>query len=106
MDVIQAEPRITLLTEQRIIEAAASGSKITAVISQSTRSACRFRIDAKYFSDCTGDTSVGYHAGTDYEVATHGQMGVSHLWSALDAGDKQMIMKCECKDKSALTICQ
>jgi hypothetical protein len=102
--VARAEPRITLLTEQRVIAVDAAKGKIQSVVSQHIRSAKRQRFSGKFFADCTGDGTVGFMAGADHEVAAEGKMGSSNLWNVLDAADPTQVLKCECKDKDALSM--
>ena len=101
--VVKAEPRITLMTEYRAVGAEASKGHITAVVAQNTRSARQVRLTGKLFADCTGDASVGFLAGADHEISRNEHMGMSNLWNLLDAADNEQVLKCECKDKSALT---
>lgn len=104
MKAVRNEPRITLMTEERAIGVETENKRITAVIIQNIRTSVQKRIHAKYFADCTGDATVGYQAGADYEIAGSGIMGVSNLWNVLDAANKDDVLRCECKDKSALAL--
>ncbi len=104
MDLVRAEPRITLLTGQRVNAVVARGGRIEAVVAQDVRTARRVRLRAKFFADCTGDATVGFLAGADHETAKEGQMGSSNLWNLMDASDPAQVLKCECKDKDALSI--
>jgi len=103
-DLVRAEPRITLLTEQRVFAVEASEGRITAVVAQHTRSARRVRLVAKFFADCTGDGTVGFLAGADYEMSREEHQGLSNLWNVMDVADRKQVLKCECKDKSALAM--
>jgi len=60
------------------------------------------------FADCTGDAKVGFLAGADYEYSfEQPNMGSTNLFSVLDAADSEQVLKCECRDKSALAMsCQ
>ncbi|HYG33927.1 MAG TPA: FAD-dependent oxidoreductase, partial [Clostridia bacterium] len=102
--VVRAEARITLLTEQRVNGVEVRQGRIQAVIAQHTRSAKRIRISGKFFADCTGDATVGFLAGADHEMSNEGLMGASNLWNLMDASDPEQVLKCECKDKDALTV--
>ncbi len=102
--LVRAEPRITLLTEQRVNAVEAHGGRIIAVVAQHTRTARKLRLRAKFFADCTGDATVGFLAGADHEMSKEGQMGASNLWNLMDASDPAEVLKCECKDKDALSI--
>ncbi|MBB3699355.1 FAD-dependent oxidoreductase [Flammeovirga yaeyamensis] len=103
-DVVNKEENITLFIEERVIDVEYKKSKITAVITQHTRSGVQQKIKGKLFADCTGDATVGYLAGADYEISASTFMGSSNMWSVLDAANKEEVLKCECKDKAALTI--
>lgn len=101
--VVSAEPRIRLMTEHRVNALEARDGKIIAVTAQHIRSAKRLRVSGKLFADCTGDGTVGFMAGADYEISKEGKMGSSNLWNLLDQADEKQVLKCECKDKDALT---
>lgn len=102
--VARAEPRITLLLEQRVNEVETIHKQIVSVTAQNTRTAQRTRIRGKLFADCTGDGTVGYLAGADYEVSREGNMGASNLWNVFDQADQKQVLHCECKDKDVLTV--
>ena len=104
LDVARAEPRLTLMLEQRVNAVEMKDGEIAAVIAQNTRTAQRIRVRGKLFADCTGDATVGFLAGADHEIAPEGKMGASNLWNLLDTADPAAVLKCECKDKDALTI--
>ena len=100
--VVRAEPRLTLLAEQRVLAVETREGRVVAVIAQHTRTARRVRLAATLFADCTGDGTVGFLAGADYEISKEGQMGASNLWRPMDTADTNQILHCECKDKEAL----
>ncbi len=102
--VVRAEPRITLLTEQHVNHLEVRQNRIVAVIAQHTRTARRLRLSATLFADCTGDGTVGVLAGADYEMKKEGVMGASNLWNLMDKSDPEQVLKCECKDKDALSL--
>ena len=102
--VVRAEKRITLFTEQRVIGVEADHGTIHAVVAQHIRSSQRLRFTGKLFADCTGDATVGILAGADHEAAADGKMGSSNLWNVLDVADPVQVLKCECKDKDALSL--
>lgn len=104
LDLVRAEPRITLLLEQRVYAVTAHGGRIESVDAQHIRTARRVRLRARFFADCTGDATVGFLAGADHETPGEGQMGASNLWYVMDTGDPAQVLKCERKDKDALVI--
>jgi len=104
MEVVKNEPRITLFMEERVINVITESKVIKAVISQNTRTAIQSEISGEFFADCTGDATVGYFAGADFEISSSEIMGFSNMWNVMDAGNKEEVLKCECKDKTALTL--
>jgi hypothetical protein len=101
---VRAEPRITLLAEQRAIAVEMTERCISAVIAQHTRTARQVRLRARFFADCTGDATVGFLAGADFEMSRTGKMGTSNLWNVTDTPDENHALQCECKDKTALSM--
>jgi hypothetical protein len=102
--LVRAEPRITLLTEQRVYAVAARDGRIQSVDAQHIRTARRLRLRARLFADCTGDATAGFLAGADYQYSREEHQGASNLWNLMDASDPAEVIKCECKDKDALAI--
>lgn len=104
LDVVTAEPRITLLLEYRVNAVETSDLQIQSVTAQHIRTAERITVRGKLFADCTGDATVGYLAGATYAISSEGNMGASNLWNVLDQADNNQVLHCECKDKDALTV--
>ena len=102
--VVAAEPRIKLMLEQRVNAVATKNQRIVSVTAQNIRTARRTTFRGKFFADCTGDATVGFLAGADYELSREGNMGASNLWNVLDQSKKEEVLKCECKDKDALSM--
>mgnify|MGYP002639384585 CR=1 FL=1 len=93
LNVVRAEPNITLYLEQRVNAAHSSNGHIDAVLSQHTRNAERTMIRGRWFLDSTGDGSVGYLAGADFDQTETGHMGASNLWN----------IQCLCEDEDPLS---
>ncbi len=104
--VVAAEPRIKLLVNHRAIQVETAPDKaVAAVVIQSTVTGRRQRVAGKFFADCTGDATVGYLAGADHEYSlSKPLMGSTNLFSLVDASSGEQVLKCECKDKTALTM--
>jgi len=102
--VARAEPRITLLLEYRVNAVETVDHRIVSVTAQNTRNARRLLLRGKMFADCTGDGTVGYLAGAEFQISSEGNMGASNLWNVLDQADQKQVLHCECKDKDALTV--
>ena len=101
---VKSEPNITLFINHRVIKVETEGEVIKSVIIQSTRTARQNRLNGKLFADCTGDATIGYKAGADYEYKVENLMGSTNLFNILDASNTEEVLACECKDKSALAM--
>lgn len=104
MRVVKAEPRLKLFLEHRVQKVESKGQRILSVTAQNIRTARQLTFHGKLFADCTGDATVGFLAGADYEISKEGNMGASNLWNVLDQADRGQVLKCECKDKDALSM--
>ncbi|MEY3946334.1 MAG: hypothetical protein RJB03_1040 [Bacteroidota bacterium] len=104
LKVVRAEPNITLKLNHRVIKVETEGDTIKAVVIQSTLNARRYRLKGKLFSDCTGDATIGFKAGADHEYKIEQLMGSTNLFNVLDATNREDVLACECKDKSALAM--
>lgn len=105
LDVVNAEPRIKLLTNHRAMETRVDGRRITGVVIESTLTGRQLLLKGRFFADCSGDSKVGHQAGADHEYQFSAEsplMGSSNLFNVLDASEEEQVLKCECKDKSAL----
>ncbi len=102
--VVRAEKNITLALENRVNAVEVRDKKIISVTAQNIRTSRRIKVSGKFFADCTGDATVGFLAGADYDMSKEGNMGSSNLWNVLDVADKSQVLKCECKDKDALSM--
>ncbi len=88
--VVQDEPNIDLYLNYRGNEVETDGGRIVAVIAESTETGRRLRFTGRTFADCTGDGSIGYLAGADWEMtvsdASATRMGRSNLWRFVNTG--------------------
>jgi hypothetical protein len=104
LERVRAEPRITLFTEQHLNAVRVRHGRIRSVTAQSIRTARRVRLYAAYFADCTGDGTMGFLAGADAETSRDGVMGSSNLWNLMDTSDPAQVLRCECKDRDAISL--
>jgi hypothetical protein len=102
--IVKAEPNITLLLNQRVVNVETQGDMIRAIVIQSTLTSRRTRLKGKLFSDCTGDGTIGFKAGADHEYKVEQLMGSTNLFNVLDTTNQDEVLACECKDKSALAM--
>jgi hypothetical protein len=64
-DKVVSEPNITLLLETTLYSAAVKNGQITEVGARCDKSEHLYRIRAKMFCDCTGDSRLGLEAGAE-----------------------------------------
>lgn len=62
-DKVISEPNITLLLETAVYRAAVRSGRITEVMARCDKSEHLYRIQAKIYCDCTGDSRLGLEAG-------------------------------------------
>jgi len=105
LKVVRAEPRIKLLLNHRAMTLASENKRIRSVVVQCIVTGRRTELRGKFFADCSGDAKVGFLAGADFEYTLDEPlMGSTNLFSVLDTSQKEQVLKCECKDKTALTM--
>ncbi len=104
LKIVKQEPNITLFIEQRAIDVIVKENKINSIVIQHIRTGRQTQLTGVFFADCTGDAVVGFKAGADYEYKVENLMGSSNLFNVLDATNSEEVLKCECKDKSALAL--
>lgn len=101
--IVRGEPNISLYLNTHVYDVEMEGNKIRAVIGRDIATNQEFRFEGTYFSDCTGDGTLGYLAGAEYrwgresreetgeslapEKADDFTLGTSNLWASL-AKDK------------------
>ena len=64
-DKVVSEPNITLLLDTVLYSATAAGGRITEAAARCDKTEHLYRIRAKIFCDCTGDSRLGLEAGAD-----------------------------------------
>jgi hypothetical protein len=67
-DKVMSEPNITLLLETALYAVEMSGDSVTRVMARCDKSEHLYRIKAKMFCDCTGDSRLGLETGALYRV--------------------------------------
>ncbi|MCA8974792.1 MAG: FAD-dependent oxidoreductase [Planctomycetes bacterium] len=104
LDLVGAEPNLTLLLEHRVNAATRVDHHITAVTAQHTRSGRRVRIRGDRFVDATGDGVLGALVQADHEMTERGHMGVSNLWNTGNVEKNEYQLRCECEDDDPLSL--
>ncbi|MCZ2152128.1 MAG: FAD-dependent oxidoreductase [Bryobacterales bacterium] len=78
-DKVIREPNITLLLETTVFHAVMENGRIAAVLARCDKSEHLYRIRAKLFLDCTGDSRLGIESGAEYRMGreARGEFGES-----------------------------
>lgn len=92
--LLMAEPNITLYLGCILTDIQMDGNRIRSATVWDYGHAIVRTVTGKLFCDCTGDATVGYLAGADYEVTTNAHMGASNLWYAEPFADPQPFPAC------------
>ena len=93
LDLVRAEKNITLLLGWRVNPVETLSRNITGVIAQEVTSGHCRRLVGSMYADCTGDATVGFLAGADYEVTAIGHMGNTNL-CVIDTGKPAPFPRC------------
>ena len=110
LDVVAAEPNISLFLNYHACRVEMAGSTLTALYARHIESGEELRFPAALFADCTGDGTIGFLAGADYRIgresrvetgefmapgeADHMTMGMSNLWNATESDTPSTFQEC------------
>lgn len=92
--VVQAEKTLSLFLCHYARKVEMDGKRIAAVVAQHIATGQEVRFQGSLFADCTGDGTIGYLAGADYEVTEKGHMGGSNMWRVVDTGKPSPFPSC------------
>ncbi len=94
LGVAQAEKNISLFLNHHAFKAEMDGKRIAAVVAKNVMTSQEVRFEGRLFADCTGDGTIGFLAGADYEVTEKGHMGGSNMWRVVDTGKPSRFPSC------------
>lgn len=99
IDIIKAEPNISLFLNTHVFKAEKQNNVITAVVGRDIATNQETRFEGTYFADCTGDGTLGYLVGADFRMGRESKaetgeslaaekaddftLGTSNLWASL-----------------------
>ncbi|GAB3557119.1 FAD-dependent oxidoreductase [Spirosoma fluminis] len=99
-NIVKAERNITLFLNTHVYKVEKAADKIVAVVGRDIITNKETRFEGTYFSDCTGDGTLGHLAGAEYrfgreskaetgeslaaEKADQFTLGTSNLWASLE----------------------
>lgn len=87
LGVVRAEENISLYLNYRVFSVGMKGSEIETVTARHTMSGREMTFSAHVFADCTGDGTIGYLAGADFNMGREGKDEYGEE-SAPEKGDK------------------
>ena len=92
--VARAEKTLALFLNHHAFKVETNAKRITAVVAMDTMTSREVRFTGPLFADCTGDGTIGYLAGADYETTEKGHMGGSNMWRVVDTGQPVAFPRC------------
>jgi len=92
--VVRAEKNIHLFLNKHVYKVFSGSARILAVIAKDIRTGRELKFTAPLFADCTGDGTVGYLAGADFDITIKGHMGRTNLWRVVDIGKPAPFPRC------------
>jgi hypothetical protein len=93
--MLKAYPNITLFLGCAVVAADVKNSVIRSITFIDVKTHKPRSVCADYFVDCTGDATLGWFAGADYEITTNGHMGMTNFWYVEDTGTQTQFPRCE-----------
>jgi len=92
--IIKAEKNVSLFLQYRANQVQADSGRIRTVIAQNIITGWRLRFAGSCFADCTGDGTIGYLAGADYDITLKGHMGRCNLWNVAETDKPVSFPRC------------
>jgi len=94
LELVSAEPNIALMLSHRVVKTQSDGGRLAAVVAQDILSGRRTRVAADLFADCTGDATLGFFAGADWQMTVPGRLGRSNLWRVTETAAHVAFPRC------------
>ena len=92
--LVRSEQNISLFLGHRANEVEMDGNRIKSVIAQNIVTGQRLRFETKWVADCTGDGSIGFLAGADFDITKKGHMGRCNLWNVKETDEPVTFPSC------------
>ena len=94
LDIINKIPNLSLFLGHFVKEASVENNTIKSVVCIDVKTYAEKIFTADLFVDATGDATLGYAAGADYEVTTNGHMGMTNVWNVKNTGEAISFPRC------------
>lgn len=92
--LLKKERNITLYFNHVMMDAKTCQDRITWVEAYDVKHNQYVKIHGSLFVDATGDGTLGYLSGADYEVTTNGHQGMTNMWYVEDTGHAETFPEC------------
>lgn len=92
--LLREEEKITLYMGHVLTDVIGKGGRIDGVELYDVKQNQYCRIFGALFVDATGDGTLGYLSGADYEVTTNGHQGMTNMWYVEDTGAPTEFPEC------------
>jgi len=94
LQVVQGEKSISLFLNHHAFRVVTKGKAVAAVDAKHIVTGREQRFAGRLFADCTGDGTIGFLAGADWEMTRKGHMGRSNMWRVVDTGEATSFPRC------------
>jgi len=92
--IMVAEKNIRLFLNMHVFVVEKKGDKITGVLAKDIRDSREVRFSGALFADCTGDGTVGFLAGAEFDMTLKGHLGGSNLWRVVNTSKPSSFPRC------------
>lgn len=92
--LLQAEENLTVYLGHILTDVQMTGDTIDSITVWDYKGGKVLTIRGALYADCTGDATLGYLSGADFEVTTNAHMGASNLWYTEECADPQPFPRC------------
>ena len=93
-ELAKAEPNLTLLLNTSCMDAEMDGSRIVSVTGWQMTTQRFIKVEAKYFSDCSGDSILAPLTGAEFRIGREAASEFGEETMAKEADSKTMGMSC------------
>ncbi len=94
LKVVRAEKNISLFLNCHAFRVATKDRQIVSVDARHIANSRELRFFGRWFADCTGDGTIGFLAGADWEMTRKGHMGRSNMWRIVKTPRPQPFPRC------------
>ena len=94
LKIFEEDENITLFLNHSLKGVETQNNTINSITIYNVKTCDYTKITAPLYVDCTGDGTLGYLAGADYEQTNTGHMEQSNFWCVDDMGNEQTFAPC------------